>query len=164
MSETNINEMILAILSVILIISLVAYVLRVIAQWQIFKKAGEAGWKTLIPFYNAYVQFRLTWSTKWFWVMIVLALDSSVLSSSGLAEKNELLYYFTLFLESFAAFIIIYDMCMLARSFGKGIGFSLGLIFFNPIFTMILAFNSSIYYYGNGYELSRSKPEEKDEY
>lgn len=35
------------------------YVLLVIAQWKIFTKAGEAGWKSLIPVYNMVVLYKL---------------------------------------------------------------------------------------------------------
>ena len=34
------------------LVSIVSYVLIVIGWWKIFTKAGEAGWKSLIPFYN----------------------------------------------------------------------------------------------------------------
>ena len=37
------------------------YILQVIAYWKIFTKAGEEGWKSIIPIYNGYVQYRLTW-------------------------------------------------------------------------------------------------------
>lgn len=36
------------------------YILQVIAYWKIFTKAGEEGWKSIIPIYNGYVQYRLT--------------------------------------------------------------------------------------------------------
>ena len=32
----------------------------------IFMKAGEVPWKSLIPFYNTYVYFRLCWNKKMF--------------------------------------------------------------------------------------------------
>lgn len=31
------------------------YILQVIAYWKIFTKAGEEGWKSIIPIYNGYV-------------------------------------------------------------------------------------------------------------
>ena len=38
---------------------LVVYVLLVIADWKIFSKAGEEGWKSLIPIYNMYILFKI---------------------------------------------------------------------------------------------------------
>ena len=46
------------------------YILQVIAYWKIFTKAGEEGWKSIIPIYNGYVQYRLTWDVSisgWHW-------------------------------------------------------------------------------------------------
>ncbi|MCD8169035.1 MAG: DUF5684 domain-containing protein, partial [Clostridiales bacterium] len=34
-------------------------------------KAGEAGWKSLIPFYNSYILYKLTWNTMMFWIAFV---------------------------------------------------------------------------------------------
>ena len=56
------------------------YVLVAVAQWRIFTKAGEAGWKGIIPLYNLYIQYKLTWDTKMFWYLIAVNLASSVLS------------------------------------------------------------------------------------
>lgn len=46
------------------------YILQVIAYWKIFTKAGEEGWKSIIPIYNGYVQYRLTWDVQYFWVAL----------------------------------------------------------------------------------------------
>lgn len=35
------------------------FVLQVIADWKIFSKAGVAGWKSLIPFYNVIVEYGI---------------------------------------------------------------------------------------------------------
>ncbi len=37
------------------VISIVMCVLTIIGMWKIFTKAGEEGWKSLIPYYNVYV-------------------------------------------------------------------------------------------------------------
>ena len=36
-------------------------VLMIVAMWRIFAKAGEAGWKAVIPFYNTYILYKITW-------------------------------------------------------------------------------------------------------
>ncbi len=48
---------ILGLLATWAIVVILWYVLQVIAYWRIFTKAGEAGWKSLIPIYNTYVQY-----------------------------------------------------------------------------------------------------------
>ena len=42
-------------LGVIAVILIVWIVIAIIASWKIFTKAGEDGWKCLIPFYNQYI-------------------------------------------------------------------------------------------------------------
>ena len=40
------------------IVLIVVGILTIIAQWKIFTKAGEAGWKCLIPIYNLVILFK----------------------------------------------------------------------------------------------------------
>ena len=58
----------------IFIIAIVLLVLLVIARWKLFTKAGEAGWKSIIPIYSDYVQWRIGWNkTGLFWLYILLS-------------------------------------------------------------------------------------------
>lgn len=38
---------------------LLGYVLQVVVWWRLFEKAGEEGWKSLIPIYNVWVAFNI---------------------------------------------------------------------------------------------------------
>lgn len=38
----------------------------------LFRKAGREGWEAIIPFYNSYVEYKLFWTTKMFWVSLLL--------------------------------------------------------------------------------------------
>ena len=53
----------LTILCVILILLplLSGFILTIVAKWNIFEKAGENGWAALVPFYNRYVFYYITW-------------------------------------------------------------------------------------------------------
>ena len=44
---------------------LAVYILLIVAWWKIFTKAGEAGWKSIIPIYNIYI-FASSASTSGF--------------------------------------------------------------------------------------------------
>lgn len=44
----------------ILAIGMVLLILQVIANWKIFTKAGESGWKSIIPIYNSVVLFKIS--------------------------------------------------------------------------------------------------------
>jgi len=53
---------------VIVAVALIYSVCYVIGSWKIFEKAGEAGWKSLIPLYDYYIRIKISWNTGMFWV------------------------------------------------------------------------------------------------
>lgn len=48
------TALLLASLGTIFILVIGWYILQVVAYWKIFEKAGEPGWKAIVPFYNTY--------------------------------------------------------------------------------------------------------------
>lgn len=57
------------------ILLVVAYfVLKIVANWKIFEKAGQPGWASIVPFYSNYIEFNIYWGER------------LVVSDSGLAE------------------------------------------------------------------------------
>lgn len=104
----------------------VCYVLQVIAMWKIFTKAGEAGWKSLIPIYNIVTMFKVAGITPWLVLAYLLAVIPVIGSLIVLG-------------------IQIYFNVKLSKSFGKGVGFAVGLILLTPIFYLILGFGNSTY-------------------
>ena len=44
----------------------VMWVLSCVAIWHCFTRAGEKGWKAIIPFWRQYVMFRIAWKTEQF--------------------------------------------------------------------------------------------------
>ena len=128
-----------------IVICLVWYVLQVIARWKIFTKAGEKGWKAIIPVYNEYVMYKISWKTMWFWIGIGLIVLYSVFSSLYTNNANGFLGFLSIVF--FLAYIVvsIIQLHKLSKSFGHGVGFTVGLVLLNPIFMLILAFDSSKY-------------------
>ena len=59
-------------------------ILQIIANWNIFTKAGEAGWKSLIPIYGDYVSYKIAWQTSYFWLSFILGIVASYVSSANL--------------------------------------------------------------------------------
>lgn len=53
---------------------LTVVILMIVAQWKVFTKAGEAGWKVLIPFYNAYTLFRIAGRNGWWFLGLFVPL------------------------------------------------------------------------------------------
>ena len=123
------------------VISLIYAVIMIIAWWKIFTKAGDKGWKSIIPIYNGYTQFKLFWNTKMFWITLALAVVASICAAVG---GTVLIIIYTLLI--IAAFVIaIMFSHRLSKSFGHGSGFTVGLVLLQPIFVLILAFGKSEY-------------------
>ena len=136
----NFAALILASIGTIVILAVGWYVLLAIAYWKIFEKAGEPGWKALIPFYNTDSQYKFTWNPNMFWIVLVCSLLGGVLGST----EGALSYVGTLFTLA-SAIINIIAANKLSKAFGHGVGFTIGLFFLNPIFMLILAFSSDEY-------------------
>ena len=123
------------------VISLICAVLMIIAWWKVFTKAGDKGWKSIIPIYNGYTQFKLFWNTKMFWITLALAVVAGICAAVG---GTVLIIIYTLLM--IAAFVIaIMFSHRLSKSFGHGTGFTVGLVLLQPIFVLILAFGKSEY-------------------
>ena len=149
-----------AMLAGIGIVLLVFYILMIIANWKIFEKAGEKGWKSLIPIYNIYIMFKIVKMKTWFWYLITInilacimfAIDGTnpyLMTNSQLAELSFsnhpttlVALIFTGIVELIAAIIYAYRM---AKVFGKSSIFAVGLFFLPNIFWLILAFGRAKY-------------------
>ena len=121
-----------------LMIAFAWWLLQIIANWRIFTKAGEAGWKSIIPIYGDYISYKIAWQPAYFWLTLVLGIVSSCLQ--GTLETND-----SLMISILAIISIMYSV-KLARAFGRGTGFAIGLIFLPPIFMLILGFGDDRYY------------------
>ena len=96
-----------------------AFIVAMIASgWKIFTKAKLPGWGILVPIYNVYLQFKLAGHPNWAWWLL---------------------------LPPVAAILLIVANFKIAKKFGKGIGFALGLWFLPIIFYPILAWGDAQY-------------------
>ena len=57
------------------LIILAFYVLIIVAQWKIFTKAGQEGWKALIPIYNVVVLYKIIGLSPWLLLLYLLSVD-----------------------------------------------------------------------------------------
>ena len=106
-----------------IIVLLIVIIISIISNIKIFKKAGQKGWKSIIPIYNSYILFEISGLKGWYAFLMLIPI-----------------------LGILAAIIltIICDI-KLAKSFGKDTSFAVGLIFFPIIFLPILGFDNSKY-------------------
>jgi len=107
-------------------LSFALIVIMIIAQWRIFEKGGKPGWAALIPIYNFYVLLKMVGRPGWWLLLMLIPLVNLIVG-----------------------IIVLHD---LSKSFGQGVGFTLGLIFLGPIFLLLLAFGN-YKYVGPGAEL-----------
>ena len=94
-------------------------ILMIAAIWKVFSKAGQPGWAVLIPIYNVYVLCKVAGRPGW-WVLLMLIPGVNLV----------------------IAIILAIDV---AKAFGKGVGFGIGLILLPFIFYPILGFGSAQY-------------------
>lgn len=104
-------------LGLVLYVALV--VLLVASMWKLFAKAGKPGWAALIPIYNTIVLIEITGRPLWWFVLLLIPFVNIV-------------------------FLVIL-MNDLSKSFGRGVGTTLLLIFLPFIAFPMLAFGSASY-------------------
>ena len=89
------------------------------SMWRIFTKAGEPGWAALVPIYNAIKLFGVT-GTPVHWILFM-------------------------FIPLVNLYFIFKHLLHLARSFGKGDGWAIGMMLFGVVFLPMLAFGDATY-------------------
>ncbi len=105
--------------AVYIIIYLALIVVSLVGMWKVFVKAGKPGWAAIVPFYNAYCLFEMSFGNGWLFLLCFVPCVN---------------------------FVVLIMCCFkLAKAFGKGTGFALGLLFFNFIFMMMLGFGDAEY-------------------
>lgn len=115
------------------ILAVIWIILKVVAGWKIFSKAGQPGWASIVPFYNSYIEYKIYWGNGWlFLVPLVL----------GILGAVPVIGTVLVILSAVIGIITKYKQ---AVAFGQGIGFTIGLVLLNPIFCMILGFGSYEY-------------------
>jgi hypothetical protein len=57
-------------------------VLFIVANWKIFTKADEAGWKSLIPFYNTYIMLVIAGLPGWYLVLLLIPFVNIIIAPS----------------------------------------------------------------------------------
>lgn len=138
-------EMLSAISNYILIfviVSLIMTILHVIGIWNVFKKAGEPGWKSIIPFYNTYTLYKISWNPMWFWLVLLGGLIGAGLLSFATVTVCVILGTLVELFAFVVRFVMYYRLCL---SFGWGVGKYILTILFAPIMFMVMGFGKSVY-------------------
>jgi len=105
--------------TIVLLIELALLVAIIAGLWKVFTKAGKPGWASIIPIYNGIVLLEIAGKPLW-WIIL----------------------FFIPCVNIIIAILVAMDV---AKNFGKGAGFGLGLAFLPFIFYPILGFSDARY-------------------
>lgn len=93
--------------------------LVIVPLWRVFSKAGRPGWGSIVPIYNFYLLCKVCGRSGWWVVLCFIPLVN---------------------------FVIAIILCIdLAKVFGKGAGFAVGLFLLGFIFLPILGYGKAAY-------------------
>jgi hypothetical protein len=101
------------------IFGLLIAILVIAGFWKVFTKAGKPGWAALIPIYNLIVLLQIAGKPVWWLLLLVIPVVNIVIA------------------------VLIW--VGVAKAFGKGTGFAIGLLLLSPIFVPILGFSGAQY-------------------
>ncbi|MEM1027418.1 MAG: DUF5684 domain-containing protein [Planctomycetota bacterium] len=104
---------------VVVVIYLAIIVFVLAGLWKMYEKGGQPGWAAIVPIYNIYILCKIVGRPGW-WIILM-------------------------FIPFVSLIIWIVISSDLSKSFGRGIGTTLGLIFLGFIFLPILGFGKAEY-------------------
>jgi hypothetical protein len=96
-----------------MVLWLAIVVVEIAAMWRVFTKAGYPGWAAIVPIYNAVVMCKIGGKPGWWFLILWLVIPWFMVSIG------------------------------IARAFGKGTGFGIGLALLFPIFVLPLAWGDT---------------------
>jgi hypothetical protein len=94
-------------------------VLMIASMWKIFTKAGKPGWAAIIPIYNLIVLLEIAGKPLWWFILMLIPFVNIV--------------------------VFIMVLVSIARNFGKGVGFAIGMLLLPFIFYPMLGFGDARY-------------------
>ncbi|MGH9398842.1 MAG: DUF5684 domain-containing protein [Thermoanaerobaculia bacterium] len=101
------------------LVILAIVVLTAAGMWKAFAKAGKPGWAAIVPIYNMIVILQIAGKPIWWLILYLIPLVNVI--------------------------VVILVGIGVARNFGKGTGFGIGLAALGPIFYPILGFGDAQY-------------------
>jgi chromate transport protein ChrA len=90
------------------IVTMVVTVIVMASLWKVFTKAGQPGWAAIVPIYNVVVLLKIAGKPVWWLILLLVPFVNFV--------------------------ILIIVNISLAKNFGKGAGFAIGLVLLGFIF------------------------------
>jgi uncharacterized membrane protein YhaH (DUF805 family) len=108
-----------AIMLVVWLFVLALSIVSIAGMWKVYAKAEQPGWGALIPIYNVYLMLKIAGRPGWWLLLFMIP-----------------------FVNWIMAIVVSIDI---AKSFGKGAGYGLGLAFLSFVFYPLLGFGDEQY-------------------
>ncbi len=102
---------------IILVLALVIFMFA--SMWKIFVKAGKPGWAALVPIYSTIVMLEIVGKPWWWFFLMMIPYVGMIWG--------------------------IWTINLLSKSFGKDVGYTLGMLFLGFIFIPMLGFGDAQY-------------------
>lgn len=102
---------------VYMVVVLAIAVISLVGMWKIFVKAGKPGWGAIIPIYNLYCLYEMSFGTGWLFLLS--------------------------FVPCVNAVMMIVMWIKLGQAFGKSAAFGIGILFFPFVFLPMLGFGDA---------------------
>ena len=129
------------------IVNAIVTFLTIMAGYKILEKMNEKGWKILIPVYGRYLIYKHVWNGKALAATMACGLTTLVAIVIALTTPAYTTQCYAVMGIASAATIALNLVFVhkLAKAFGRGKGFTVGLFLAEPVFAMILGFGKSEY-------------------
>ena len=133
LTSTDVSDLVLAslagFLGTILLVAFVITVLQIIGMWKTFTKAGEKGWKAIIPFYNVAILYKISGMSPYL-VLVYVGLFIPVVN---------------IFASIAIAIFDLYQRINLMKAFKASTGLTVAMLMVPFITYLILGFGKSEY-------------------
>ncbi|MEM8641841.1 MAG: DUF5684 domain-containing protein [Cyanobacteria bacterium P01_G01_bin.54] len=105
--------------AIVALLQIAVIIAIIVGFWKVFAKAGKPGWASLIPIYNVIVLLQIAGKPVW-WILL----------------------FFIPIVNIIIAFMVNFGV---AKNFGKGVGYGIGLSLLGFIFYPWLGFSNATY-------------------
>lgn len=120
------------------------FVLTIIGNWMMFKKAGKPGWHSIVPFLNAYDEFSLCW--KGVYGIIFMAGIIGINLITQFVNPGSTVFSIIILVTAIILFVLhVKQSFRLAKAFGMGTKYGFFLVFFNGLAKIILGLGDAEY-------------------
>ncbi len=134
LSSSSISDVAIAaiagILGFVILVASIIVIMQIIGMWKVFTKAGEKGWKAIIPFYNIAMLYKISGMSPYL-VFVYIGL---------------FIPFINFFASLALAIITLYQKVNLMKAFKASTGLTVAMLMVPFVTYLILGFGESEYF------------------